>query len=479
MNKKFFRYLLFTLLLIDIGYSFVQHMNIPLDGDMADGILPGPDLEPIFSDPLGISVITDQAVYPNPNRYFAHLTFLEYFTIAPAIFQNIYSPIESVYISCALAKTIIQVGLIFLLAFYSTSQRRILSDEFLLGAVIITPFFQTNGYRNYLGIIDQSTTYTFFYALPCAILLLIYLPIFRNSFYGSPVSKNKLFLFILFASTLFISLNGPLIPGIVLVISLVLFLLYWSDKKRGGGSNVFQRIFSICKSMPTAHFVFFVLISSFSLYSLYVGSGNVLLVNDSLPIGERFSRLPMGIYNLVTQKLGFPLLLAMILLNNLLIRQSNIEVEKEKILRLFNLVGLFAIFYILLLPFGGYKFYRPNIIRYDTIMPVTIALIGLYGISSLFLIRTLKASKRNLYGFVVAIVALIFTFSDKPEFGKNECEINGLMEIAQSKDSIVEVKSDCNIMSWVKITDPNMSELNAGLLKKLKITEVKKLYYQK
>jgi hypothetical protein len=203
------------------------------------------------------------------------------------------------------------------------------------------------------------------------------------------------------------------------------------------------------------------------------------LVNGSIPISERFARLPLGIYNLITQKLGFPLLLGMLTVNNFLIRRFGDKLGKEKILRLFNLVAIFTIFYTILLPLGGYKFYRPNIIRYDTIMPVTIALIGLYAMSSIYLIRIFSSNKRRVYAIVLFLIALVFTFSDKPEFGKNKCEIEGLNQIAQSKDSVVEIKSDCNIMSWVKITDPNMSELNAELLLKWNITDNKKLYFQK
>ena len=57
----------------------MQHYSMPLDGDMAGGIVPAEDVKLILNDPFGISVITDNAVYPNPNRYFAHWTFFTYF----------------------------------------------------------------------------------------------------------------------------------------------------------------------------------------------------------------------------------------------------------------------------------------------------------------------------------------------------------------------------------------------------------------
>jgi hypothetical protein len=59
-----------------------------------------------------------------------------------------------------------------LIAFFISGS--ILKLDFLFAAILITPLFQTNGYRSYMGIIDPATTYTFFYALP-TILILIYL----------------------------------------------------------------------------------------------------------------------------------------------------------------------------------------------------------------------------------------------------------------------------------------------------------------
>ena len=63
-------YLLFILLITDLSYSFVQHLKMPLDGDMAECILPSKELQKIFEDPLGLTVISKNAVYPNHNRFF-------------------------------------------------------------------------------------------------------------------------------------------------------------------------------------------------------------------------------------------------------------------------------------------------------------------------------------------------------------------------------------------------------------------------
>ena len=57
---------------------------MPLDGDMAECILPSKELQKIFEDPLGLTVISKNAVYPNPNRFFGQWTYSKYFKHLPS-----------------------------------------------------------------------------------------------------------------------------------------------------------------------------------------------------------------------------------------------------------------------------------------------------------------------------------------------------------------------------------------------------------
>lgn len=75
MKKRIIICLWLVRLLLDLSYSFVQHLSMPLDGDMAGGIVPSDEVKQVLSDPFGVSVIFKNAVYPNPNRFFAHWTF--------------------------------------------------------------------------------------------------------------------------------------------------------------------------------------------------------------------------------------------------------------------------------------------------------------------------------------------------------------------------------------------------------------------
>ena len=118
MIKRHWAKLLVFLLLLDTGYSFVQHYYMHLDGDMAESILPSGSIQKIIEDPLGLKVLLSGEVYSNPNRFFAHWPMLVYFKSIPFLLQQITTPINSIYLSCALAKIMTQLLLVFLLASY-------------------------------------------------------------------------------------------------------------------------------------------------------------------------------------------------------------------------------------------------------------------------------------------------------------------------------------------------------------------------
>lgn len=174
--KKVFIVSLVVFVFADIGYSFLQHYHTPFDGDMAGGIVPSNDVKFILESPLGFKVFKESITYPNPNRFFCHWSFFKYFNYAPLFFQKFTTPLNSAYISCAFAKTIVQIAIIFLTALYISGS--FFKFNFLLAVATITPLFQTNGYRKYIGVIDTATTYTFFYALPLILILVYFLPFF-------------------------------------------------------------------------------------------------------------------------------------------------------------------------------------------------------------------------------------------------------------------------------------------------------------
>ena len=328
LNAKYIYYCLFVLLLADLSYSFLQHYSMPLDGDMAGGIVPAEDVTQILKDPFGFSVLLKNAFYPNPNRYFAHWTFFTYFNHVPLWLQHFTTPIDSVYLASAIAKICIQFSIMTLLAFYVTGRHKILNSNFLIAALLIVPFFQANGYRNYMGIIDPSITYTFFYALPCAILLVFYLPFFFDSVYETKIMKSFAMKIIAFAMTIFIVFNGALNPGVILIIAL-LFVIK-SYLQTDPTLFFINRVTHTFKTIPKAHLFFFTFASILSLYALYIGLNNSIFLGETISIGERYTRIPQGILTILTLKIGFPILLTLIGINIFLLRRHTQSIETKK-----------------------------------------------------------------------------------------------------------------------------------------------------
>lgn len=445
------RVLLLILLLADAGYSFYQHYHVALDGDLAPIAAPSDWYAKALTDPLGLHALLEGERYAAPNRFFAHWTMAQYFRHAPLALQSFLSPIDSVYASAALAKTAIQLLLIWLLASYASGRNRASTKEWLLAAVLVTPLFQTFGYNGLMGIIDKSVTYTFFFALPMGLSLLFFLPFFKKTRMPPAMRVGWVFL------ALFLALNGPLVPGVALVACLLTLAWQWRDKA----------------PVPRQQLFFFGLISLLSLYSLYIGTYNAEQATQSLSLQERYLRLPGGLASLFTLKIGLPLLVFSILANGVLLRNRS-----QVFTQALWWVAIFSLLYILLLPLGGYRDYRPDIVRRDTMMPVFLGLFFLFGLSSKAVLDLLQPRMKRWYAAGLGLVLLLFTLADEPGTGHNACEKSALEALSRAQESPVLLPGSCTVMSWGKITNPSMSEWNARMLERWGVSQRKVLYSQ-
>lgn len=471
---------LFLLLLTDTSYSFVQYYNQPLDGDMAWNLIPANDVKPILENPFGIETILKNKTYANPNRFFCHWIYREYLISTPLFLQKFIDPINSVYLACAIAKTTTQILLIILLAMAITGTTNILKMDFMIAAILVTPLFQANGYRSYMGIIDSSTTYTFFYALPLAILLLYFMPFIFQFYHGKKSSLNLFVKICWIPLSIIVCLSGPLNPGIILTFSMLVLIKHLiNNHLQSNKTRIIQRISIAYSSIPKNYYFFLLPVCLLSLYSLFLGRYNTLTIASQISLGAMYSKLPEGIYYQFTQKLGFPILFLMLAINTIIINTKFKTAEGKRIINTLKWIGLFAICYILLLPLGGYRDYRPFILRYDTIMPITLSLIFVFGLSTLFIFKSMSSKQKRWYVPIVFSVLFIYTKSDTPEFDNNKCEKIALHKIADSKSSIVELEQDCSVVEWTKTIKAEDSELNAQLLYIWKITDRKKLYFNK
>jgi hypothetical protein len=475
--KKIYKGIIILFLLFEIVFSFKRYLYFPIDGDLPSVVLPHKNYQAVLHDPFGVNVLLHDSVYAATNRFFTHWSMSVYFKNAPRLLQHFVSPVHSIYYSCALIKTLIQFLLIYLFAVYVTGKKRFWNPDILLAAALITPLFQTFGYNYAMGIIDHSISYVFFYALALLLVVLFFLPFFLAWFYNYKITK-PVTVFLLFLAIV-LSFNGPLNAPLILIICPAIVLVYFIHNfNQAVTLKLVDRIMISIKKIPVQFTLIFGFAIVCCLYSFYIGRNNSENLWESIPLGERYARLPFGLYLQFTAKLGPGLLLFMLLLNCIIIKKWQRGQEGVNLLSMLKWFGILSIVYILLLPFGGYRSYRPHIIRMDTIMPVMLGLILFYGMTTYYIIKRIEIKQKKIYYALVLIFTFIFINADTSLRKHNTCERNALEIISQSPDKIVFLDSDCSIMSWGIITDYRNSETVSELLYQWNVTKEKKFFYQ-
>jgi hypothetical protein len=450
---------------------------LPIDGDFANIVAPSPDYQTVLDDPFGTQVILNDSVYPATNRFFVHWFQLEYFRNVPLFLQNFTTPIESIYLSSGFAKTAIQYLLIFLMAAGISGNKNPLHKAFLLASALLIPLFQTFGYNGYMGIIDHAISYSFAYAFASGILLYFFLPFFNSWFHKRDYGNHFLQLLFSIMLAIILTFHGPLNPAVILIVCPATMLwLFLSNMKSDESKTILEKLKKAYQNMPKKILGIFILVSLLALYSLYIGRNNIENLWSEVPLWDRYKKLPLGLWNQFTQKLGLPMLLAMVLINNTIVRKQNIR--KKQFVQFLNWILILSMLYILLLPLGGYRSYRPNIIRRDTIMPVILALMFYYGLSSFYILKHIQYRKKAYVTGLITFL-LIFTIADLKIKEKNLCEKQALEFMANSPEKNIILEVDCNVMSWGKVEHFENSEAKMLLLKHWGIIDTNKKYKHK
>ncbi len=465
------QYRLITILLIiflvgDLTFSFIQYYNTPLFGDLTVSILPEEHVQKIFDDPFGFEIVKTVEKQFNPNRYFSHLFLNKYFRNVPFIMQKFTSPINSIYFSSALAKILIQILLIYILASFITG-KKLFSKKFLIAAIFVLPLFQAYGFWSRMGIIDKSIAYTFFYALPIILLAIFFMPVFNQIRNNTKIKAP--YYFLLIPLIIVLPFTGPLNPPVIILVSVFVYINYWIRSEN-------KNILHVIKNIPVSIHILLIPISILSLYSLFLGLFDSSFAAESIPVIQRYMQLPKGIWSQLFHSPGFPLMLLIIGINMSIIKRKNYP-GKEKFTRTLNWIGIFAIIYILLLPIGGYRPYRPLIIRYDTFIPVNIALFYFFGETTYTIIHKIKEKQRKLYLTGIIVYLLLLTVADFKGIGKNKCEKEALEKMVESEEKIVPLPNNCYVLSWNNEQDYLHSENKAELIHFWGITSEKKLFY--
>lgn len=469
---------LILFVVLDLAFTFFQANQLPLEGDMIDIVLPGPMSQHVLQDPFGWSVLSRDSVYVAPNRFFAHAAMGSYFKTVPFALQHVVSPIDSVYAACALFGVLVQGLLLYVLAVYATGSYSLRRWQLWATMALLVPLFQLGGYNDQMGILDRAITYTFFYAFPMTLLLLLLLPFYLAARRGEPLRLSWPRRLALVALMVVLAFNGAIITGVVAVLFLGIGVHWmwrqWQTGARFGLGQWLKRVRQL-PVLPVALLGVFLVLC---LYSLYIGRNELEGTEHTLPLWQRYTRIPSGIFWL-TRRPGLLVLLGAALLNAWLIRRW-LPISEESLLvrRVLLGLGLFSVVYVLLLPLGGYREYRPLIIRRDSIMPLLLGLMFLYGLSTLLLLRQLPRPHQRRYLAGVLVVSAFFMLSDQPILTvNNDCERASLARLAASSEPVVRLGEGCTVAAWWKINDPQYSRDNARLLHYWGITKDEKRYY--
>ncbi len=444
-------------------------MGKVLDGDLPAIILFTYQYEFLQGEPFGWKAISEGVRYGGVNRYFVHWYISGFYKTIPSFLQNFVNPIDSIFIAAGISKTAIHLSLLSILAMMIVGAKKLWNKEVLIAMLILVPLFQSGGhFYRYFGIVSQSFTYSSFYALPL-FLLLLYLKPFYDCLQKKKNEVHWVFKILLIPFLVILPFSGPLVPGVVLVIGFLAFIKIFEDYFKGKLILIFDRI-------PGYLLVSYACLSVLCLYSIYLGQFNVESGEGGISIFERYSRLPLGLYYQLSQKMVFPLLFLMLFINLFLIRKY--DINYSKINTIFKWIGLFSILYLLLLPLGGFREYRPNIIRKDTFLPIIIGLVYLYGYSTYLILKSKKLKHWKVYFSLVLAFSFVFTYADEPDFEGYECQRNQIQTISESSEPVLKISDDCNVLSWYPIEKPEHSELQSELFQLWNIRKESIEFYQ-
>ncbi len=459
--KRILPVLLFGFLLADSSYAFLQYFHQPLDGDLSWNVVPHEVVWNILSDPFGWGALMEGHTYPNPNKFFSHLLYRSYLLEVPLLLQSVVSPAASPYLACALLKLLVHLSLLGLLArlVLGPSWRKPLA--LFAVACLIAPFFQSGQFKGHIGLVDSNITYVFFYGLPAVFLLLFAIPFVDWLAHGKQATLQGWQTSLLLLLAPVVCLSGPLNPGVVLVATSVLFLAWLT-----GNFNL--------KEFPRAHLLLLAWANLLSLYALYLGQFDSLTINNQLPVLEMYAKLPLGVWRQFTGKLAWPVLFAGLTFNYFLLQRL---FPAANVRKSYRWVLLFAALYILLLPLGGFRSYRVGILRYDTILPITLSMISLYAATSWQLLRSLGWQRSKGYLVVVLLIAGVYINANDFQDEAYQCERSAIEEIAAAKTELVALESDCPVALWFTYPDPSYSTLNGRLFHYWGITDRPKQYY--
>ena len=241
--------------------------------------------------------------------------------------------------------------------------------------------------------------------------------------------------------------------------------------RTSGNYNPFRAL----KIIPSPYYFYLSPLILFSFYSLYLGSFNSLSIQSEIQLQELYLKILEGIHPIFFGSEAYVFIFLLIFINLIAIGNKKSHLYHKEIYRLAMWVFIFCFLYIALLPLGGYRDYRPFVIRNDTLLPVIVSFVFLYGITTLHLIKKLRRFKM-VYLTLIGSFILFYTKMDNENFDKNECEKFSLRLMAESESNSIVLNDNCAPLSSFLSRYPEDSKLQAKLIKYLNITTQEVLY---
>ncbi len=479
-RKALFAIFALLLIAINVTYSFYYQFRNPIDGDLVILLYPHKLYENVLKDPFGISVFLHGASYCGTNCYLGHQTLQTWFTSIPTLMRTFLSPLDSVYASAAFFTSLVKLGYIFAFAYAASGQFKFTNRYFQIAAIIGAAALQSGGYSWGMAIVDPMLVIIFGYSYPNLLIFLFFVPFFRFWFHDAPQKFSKMTLLWLSILGAYNGLNGPLSgPLICIWLALFLFSLFIHNYKNTAGEiNFFKRLVLSLKRIPLSYIALTAIVVITSIYCYYIGKFNLESLSKQISLAERYKRLPLGVIEYFSVK-GVYLIVALCLVNIALMWRNIKDQQTRRIIRFSLAILAFITIYTLALPLGGYRFYRPNIVRRDLYAPVSVCIVLYWIMTTVHVIKMLRPGYKYLYHISLAAVLAHLAVTNFNGVPDNSCEREAIKKIAASKEKIVVLDEQCPVMSWFKITDYKESREVTGMLRRWKVLNEEKYFYQK
>lgn len=466
-----------VLILFELIMSFMQYYQTSIDGDLVWHVLPYGELDKVLKDPLGLDAVINHNTYRGAGRWFCHWMTYNYFRSGYLFIDYfIHNKVTSLFLTSTLIQWFSQWLMIIAISLYINVTNKVTVRRFIWSAIICFFFFRYKSAYN-IAIIDHAVTYTIFYAFPLSLLMLFLYPFFRLIFYHEAKQHFSIFkILLIFLLGLTLVFSGPLIPVLGFMFgSVILIILFLKNYLHNFSSQ--NIINTIEKINPVAR-LFLPLFIFLWLYDYYVGTFN----NENTTLTTLAERYQLLWHNIPSYLFtgGLPYLLGLVVFNYILLRRYANDKLRTKEYFYFLIIAIAVIAYLFLIPFGGYRSYRPYIWRYDVTMPFTIFLI-IVIIRSFYLLTSLLSRKpKFIFIGIVSVTLFIYWIQNFP-IENTRSEQQQMVEILQNNksDTVICLPYSSPFFDWNKIEDTARAYPVSHMLYEWGITQKPLKFYQR